>query len=332
MAASKPSRLRNGRLTSQGRQYGALMRNVLVGRRAARLCPGILLTMAAIPTGFTLPNTTHRLTALGTTELLQRRAAADREMLVTSRPPAGKFFPKMLLGARPDWDRSFRLARPSAVDDGAEPSDSSGDSVLGDAACHTRWPGRPDQHASVANAALPVGKPRCNSEPVDEKVEKASRNPSTNRNATAVSGHDRFLAVMTLEISTCWEQAGRGPREVLLPTVKTRGGAVHSAPSRSQNRHYPYHIRRLSASHQGTIHCHAPLAALVPITPPKWFPFRRHRHLGLVHYPLLSATHQLSLRVASGRSAPPSRRTVAERRTACPSSDGTTRSQDGPCF
>ena len=54
--------------------------------------------------------------------------------------------------------------------------------------------------------------------------------------------------------------------------------------------------------------------------------------LGLVHYPLLLATHPLSLLVQSGRLAPPSRQAVAERRTACPSSDGITRGQDGSCF
>ena len=54
--------------------------------------------------------------------------------------------------------------------------------------------------------------------------------------------------------------------------------------------------------------------------------------LGLVHYPLLPVTHRLSLLVQSGRSAPPSWQTLTERRTACPSSDGTTRGQDGPCF
>jgi hypothetical protein len=53
--------------------------------------------------------------------------------------------------------------------------------------------------------------------------------------------------------------------------------------------------------------------------------------LGLVHYPLLSATHRLALLVQSGRSAPPPRLPVAERRTTCPSSDGSTYGQDGPC-
>lgn len=53
--------------------------------------------------------------------------------------------------------------------------------------------------------------------------------------------------------------------------------------------------------------------------------------LGLVHYPLLSVTHRSALLVQSGRLAPPPRLPVVERRTTCPSSDGTTRNQDGSC-
>ena len=53
--------------------------------------------------------------------------------------------------------------------------------------------------------------------------------------------------------------------------------------------------------------------------------------LGLVHYPLLSVTHRSALLVQSGRLAPPPRLPVVERRTTCPSSDGTTRDQDGSC-
>lgn len=54
--------------------------------------------------------------------------------------------------------------------------------------------------------------------------------------------------------------------------------------------------------------------------------------LGLVHYPLLPVTHRYTLLVQSSRSAPPPRRTVAERRATCPSSDGSTNGQDGFCF
>jgi hypothetical protein len=53
--------------------------------------------------------------------------------------------------------------------------------------------------------------------------------------------------------------------------------------------------------------------------------------LCLVHYPLLSVTHRSALLVQSGRLAPPPRLPVVERRTTCPSSDGTTRDQDGSC-
>jgi hypothetical protein len=53
--------------------------------------------------------------------------------------------------------------------------------------------------------------------------------------------------------------------------------------------------------------------------------------LGLVHYPLLFATHRYTLLGQSSRSAPPSRRAAAERRTTCPSSDSSTYVRDGPC-
>ena len=53
--------------------------------------------------------------------------------------------------------------------------------------------------------------------------------------------------------------------------------------------------------------------------------------LGLVHYPLLSVTHRLALLEQSGRSAPPPRLPVTERRTTCPSSDGSTCDEDGFC-
>jgi hypothetical protein len=54
--------------------------------------------------------------------------------------------------------------------------------------------------------------------------------------------------------------------------------------------------------------------------------------LGLVHYPLLPVTHRFALLVQSGRSAPPPWLPTTERRTACPSSDGSTRDEDGFCF
>src|SRR4051794_28846939 len=53
--------------------------------------------------------------------------------------------------------------------------------------------------------------------------------------------------------------------------------------------------------------------------------------LGLVHDPLLPATHQLALVAHSGRLAPPLRFPVAERRATCPSSDDTTCDRDGFC-
>ena len=47
--------------------------------------------------------------------------------------------------------------------------------------------------------------------------------------------------------------------------------------------------------------------------------------LGLIHYPLSFATHRFALPVQSSGSAPRSRRNpVPERRTTCPSSDGST--------
>ena len=53
--------------------------------------------------------------------------------------------------------------------------------------------------------------------------------------------------------------------------------------------------------------------------------------LGLVHYLLRSTTHRLSLLVQSRRLAPSPQQAAAKRRTACPSSDGTTHDEDGSC-
>jgi hypothetical protein len=53
---------------------------------------------------------------------------------------------------------------------------------------------------------------------------------------------------------------------------------------------------------------------------------------GLVHYLLRPATHRLSLLAQSRRLAPLLQQAAAKRRTACPSSDGTTHDEDGLCF
>jgi hypothetical protein len=53
--------------------------------------------------------------------------------------------------------------------------------------------------------------------------------------------------------------------------------------------------------------------------------------LGLVHYPLSPATRRFALLEQSSGSAPRHRLPGAERRTTCPSSDGSTHGQDGSC-
>ncbi len=54
--------------------------------------------------------------------------------------------------------------------------------------------------------------------------------------------------------------------------------------------------------------------------------------LGLVHDPLWPVTHRFALLVQSGELAPSPRLPVVKRRTTCPSSDGSTRDEDGLCL
>ena len=81
---------------------------------------------------------------------------------------------------------------------------------------------RPQATATIA--ARLAGRPRYNTASEDEGEKTASRIPSTDRSA---HGSDRGLAVAVKN-----HHAEPRPRELPLPKVKSRSGAIHSAPGR----------------------------------------------------------------------------------------------------
>ena len=79
-------------------------------------------------------------------------------------------------------------------------------------------------HAIATIAARLADRPRYSTAPEDEGEKTASRTPSKDRSD---SGSGQGLAVAVKN-----NHAEPRPRELLLPKVKSRGGAIHSAPGR----------------------------------------------------------------------------------------------------
>ena len=105
-------------------------------------------------------------------------------------------------------------------------ADAPGNGSLagGDAPSPARSPDTDRLHATATIAARLAGRPRYSTAREDEEERTTSRTPSTGRSA---HGSDRGLAVAAKN-----HHAGPRPRELLLPKVKSRGGAFDSAPGR----------------------------------------------------------------------------------------------------
>lgn len=87
-----------------------------------------------------------------------------------------------------------------------------------------RSPDNAGLHATATNAVRRADMPRYSTASEDEGERTISRTPSTDRSA---HGSDRGLAVAAKN-----HHAAPRPRELLLPKVKSRGGAIDSAPGR----------------------------------------------------------------------------------------------------
>jgi hypothetical protein len=90
--------------------------------------------------------------------------------------------------------------------------------------CPARSPDTAVPPATRTNAAPSLGRLRYSTAPGDAGAKTASCTPSEDR---SVHGNGPGLAVVTV----C-NHAQEEPRELLLPTVKSRGGAAYSAPGR----------------------------------------------------------------------------------------------------
>jgi len=94
----------------------------------------------------------------------------------------------------------------------------------GDTLSPARSPDTDRPHAIATNAARLADSPRYSIAREGEGEKTTSRTPSIDRSAL---GSDRGLAVAAKN-----HHAEPRPRELLLPKVKSRGGAIYSAPGR----------------------------------------------------------------------------------------------------
>jgi hypothetical protein len=90
--------------------------------------------------------------------------------------------------------------------------------------CPARSPGTAAPQVVVSKAVPLPSRLRCNTAPEDEGAKTTSRTPSKDRSA---HGNGPGLAIA----ANC-NHAQDEPRELLLPKVKSRGGATFSAPGR----------------------------------------------------------------------------------------------------
>ena len=90
--------------------------------------------------------------------------------------------------------------------------------------CPARSPDTAARPATPTTAAPTPGRLRYSTAPEDEGAKTTSRTPSIDRSA---DGNGPALAIA----ASC-NHAQDGPRELLLPKVKSRGGATFSAPGR----------------------------------------------------------------------------------------------------
>jgi len=163
-----------------------------------------------------------------TTNRISSRASGDWAETARSNPAESREFfqnPPPPDGPR----RSPAAGRPAF----AASADAPGNDSLagGGTPSHVRSPDTDWPHAIATNAAPLVGSPRYSTAKEDEGEKTASRTPSRDRSAYGrppVPGGDRRGLALAMKN----HHAEPRPRELLLPKVKSRGGAIHSAPGR----------------------------------------------------------------------------------------------------
>ena len=142
-------------------------------------------------------------------ETARNTPAENREFFQNPPPPDGPRRPPAAL--RP----------PFAADAGAP---GNGSLAGGGTLSPARSPDTDRPHAIATNAVRLADSPCYNIASEDEGEKTTSRTPSKDRSA---HGSDRGLAIAAKN-----HHAEPRPRELLLPKVESRGGAIYSAPGR----------------------------------------------------------------------------------------------------
>ena len=156
-----------------------------------------------------------------TTNRTSSRASGDWAGTARSNPAENRGF--FQNPPPPDGPRRppAALRPPSAADAGVL---GNGSLAGGGTLSPARSPDTDRPHAIATNAARLADSPRYSIAREGEGEKTTSRTPSIDRSAL---GSDRGLAVAAKN-----HHAEPRPRELLLPKVKSRGGAIYSAPGR----------------------------------------------------------------------------------------------------
>ena len=126
---------------------------------------------------------------------------------------------------RPPYDGP--RSRPTAV----PVHDCDNDAIVrGDAACRAPSPDSDEPPATATIFAPPFCKRRCNTAIEGEPDKTTDHSPLTDTSAGEPPCDDAQCPLLAFSVEN--NHAEEGPREDLLPTVKSRSGTTYSAPGR----------------------------------------------------------------------------------------------------
>ena len=204
-------------------QYSTPKRTLQAARETAATAPLQNGRSAAIPSGLHVDGLAVKPDGIRRNRTFLAANEALSGIVHNSRAENREFFPN-----RPPSDGPRRrppLDAPAHVG-------GNGTIVRGGAACHAPSPDSDEPPPTQTICAPPFDRRRCSTAIEGEPDKTTSRNPLIDRFA-GEQPCDGAWGPLGLAFSEKNYHAEEGPRELLLPTVKSRSGTIHSPPGRS---------------------------------------------------------------------------------------------------